>query len=150
MANATSDLITDTIGGPGPFTINLPVKAATVIYRGTLVAQDTASGMLVPYSTASSGVAVGVAQHGTSNAAGANGDKRVWVETKRAYAFKNGSGGDAFSEASLIGSVAYGTDDSTVADNDGSATRKAVGFFIGMEADGRVRVFVDPMAASLV
>lgn len=152
MANATEELIIETVGGPGPFIFDLPVDAGSKVFKGTLVAQLTATGMLVPYSTASSGVCVGVAQHDADNsAAGASdGDKRCRVESRRMYAFDNGAGGDAFSEASLIGSLVFATDDHTVADNSNSLARKAVGFFMGMQADGRVRVFVDPMLAMIV
>lgn len=148
MANATSNLKTDTLGD-GPFICDLPVDGGSTIYKGTLLSQLTATGMVVPYSTAASGVCIGVAQHEADNADGSDGDLRVRVESKRAYAFANGAGGDAFSEASLIGSIVYGSDDHTVADNSNNSARRAVGFFLGMEADGKVRVFVDPAAASL-
>lgn len=144
MANATSNLIYTPVGGPGPYTFDLPVDGGSTIYKGTLVCQLTGTGMVVPYSTAASGVAIGVAQHKADNAAGADGDKRVLVESHRMYAFDNGAGGDAFSEASLIGALVYGSDNHTVADNDGGATRQKVGVFMGMEADGKVRVLVAP------
>ncbi len=149
MSNASANIITDTVGGPGPFTFDLPVDGGSHIYKGTLVCQLTATGAVVPYSTASSGVAIGVAQH-ESNNTGSDGATRILVETKRCYAFTNGTAGDAFSEASLIGSLVYGTDDHTVADNSNSVARKAVGFFMGMESDGKVRVFVDPCLANIV
>jgi hypothetical protein len=66
------------------------------------------------------------------------------------FAFTNGTGGDAFSEASLIGALVYGTDDTTVADNSNSLARQPVGFFMGMESDGKVRVFIDPCLAEVV
>jgi hypothetical protein len=152
MANYTEDAIVDTLGGPGPFTFHLPVDAGSKVFKGSLCTQLTATGMIVPYSTAAAGVAVGVAQHAADNSAAgtADGDKRVLIETKRMYAFDNGAGGDAFSEASLIGSVVYGSDDHTVADNSNSLARKPVGFFFGMESDGKVRVFVDPCMAAIV
>jgi hypothetical protein len=152
MSNYTEDAIVDTIGGPGPFCMNLPVDAGSKVFKGSLCTQLTATGMIVPYSTASAGVAVGVAQHAADNSAAgtADGDKRVWVETKRMFAFDNGAGADAFSDASLIGSLVYGTDDHTVADNSSTLTRKAVGFFYGFESDGKVRVFVDPALAAIV
>lgn len=152
MANFTEDAVIETIGGPGPFCLHLPVDAGSKVFRGSLCTQLTATGMVVPYSTAAAGVAVGVAQHAADNSAAgtADGDKRVYVETKRMFAFSNGAGGDAFAEASLIGSVVYGSDDHTVADNSNSAARKAVGFFYGMEADGKVRVWVDPAMAAIV
>jgi hypothetical protein len=150
MANSTKNLTIDALGGAGPFNFDLPVDGGTHIYKGTLVCQLTATGAVVPYSTASSGVCIGVAQHEADNSSGADGAKRILVETKRLYAFTNGAGGDAFSEASLIGALVYGTDDNTVADNSNSVARKAVGFFMGMESDGRVRVFVDPCLANIV
>lgn len=148
MANATTNLIAVAIGGEG-VQYHLPVAASTHIYRGTLLSQLTASGAVVPYSTASTGVCVGVAAS-ESNNTGSAGDTRVLVESRRIYSFANGAGGDAFSEASLIGALVYGSDDNTVADNSNSQARKAVGFFFGMEADGRVRVFVDPAMAKIV
>lgn len=150
MANATANLPTETIGGPGPFTFDLPVDGGSSIFKGTLVSQLTATGMVVPYSTAASGPCIGVAQNAADNSTGADGAERVLIETKRAYALTNGTAGDAFSEASLIGSLVYGTDDHTVANNSSTATRKAVGFFMGMEVDGKVRVWIDPTLASLV
>lgn len=152
MANQTEDGIISPIGGAGPFAFDLPVDAGSKVFTGSLCTQLTATGMVVPYSTAAAGPAVGVAQHAADNSASgtSDGDKRVRIETKRMYAFDNGAGGDAFSEASLIGSVVYGSDDHTVADNSNSLARKPVGFFYGMESDGKVRVFVDPAMASIV
>lgn len=149
MANSTVNLIIETVGGAGPFTFDLPVDGGSHIYKGTLVSQLTATGQVVPYSTASSGPCIGVAQH-ESNNTGADGATRILVETKRCYAFTNGTAGDAFSDTSLIGSLVYGTDDHTVADNSNSVARKAVGFFMGFESDGKVRVFVDPCLANIV
>lgn len=149
MANADSDLTITAFGAPGSIS-SQPVDGGAHIYKGTLVSQLTGTGMVVPYSTASTSACIGVAQHEADNSSGSDGDKRVLVETDRVYAFTNGTAGDAFSEASLIGSIVYATDDHTVADNSNSAARKAVGFFRGMEADGTVRVRVNPDLAMLV
>lgn len=134
----------------GPFIFDLPVAASTRIYKGALITQLAASGMVVPYSTALSGVCVGVSQHEVDNSTGAAGDKRLVIESKRLYAMSNGTAGDAFSEATLIGAVVYGTDDNTAAKTSGSSTRKAVGFFMGMESDGKVRVLIDPTQAKII
>lgn len=149
MANATNELII-TAFGPEGVIMDLPVDGGSTIYKGTLCTQLTATGMLVPYSTASAGSVVGVAQNGADNASGSDGNVRARVETKRVFAFANGGGGDAFSEASLIGALVYGTDDHTVADNSNSLARKPVGFFMGMEDGGKVRVYVDPCMAEIV
>lgn len=152
MANTTKNLILDSIGDGGIHTFHLPVDGGAHIYKGTLVSQLTATGMLVPTSTASSGVCVGVAQHEADNsgAGASDGDIRCTVETKRSYCFSNGTAGDAFSEATLIGSLCFAIDDHTVGDNSASATRKAVGFYMGLEEDGKVRVWIDPCLAKIV
>ncbi len=149
MANATAPLIRATLGLEG-YIFDLPVDGGSRIYEGTFVSQLTSTGQAVPTATASSGVCVGVAQHTVDNVSGNDGDKRIQVETKRMFAFTNGATTDAFSEASLIGSVAYALDDNIVADNSNSGANKAVGFFFGMEDDGKVRVYVDPVAARIV
>jgi hypothetical protein len=149
MANATAPLIRASLGLEG-YIFHLPVDGGTRIYEGTLVSQLTATGQAVPTSTASSGPCVGVSTHTVNNISGNDGDLRIQVETKRMYAFTNGAGGDAFSDATLIGTVAYALDDNTVADNSATNTLKAVGFFMGMEDDGRVRIYVDPILARIV
>src|SRR5678815_5714976 len=107
MSNASAALKTDTLGD-GPFIFDMPVKASTAIYKGTLIAQHS-GGYAVPYSTSGGGCAIGVAQHNVASTA-VDGSMRIRVETKRAYAFTNGAGGDAFSETSKYGcpvSVSY-------------------------------------------
>ncbi len=148
MANATTNLGTPVFGKEG-FRAHLPVNGGSHIYGRTLVAQN-AEGNLVPGSTASSGVAIGIAEHEADNSAGADGDKRCMVESDRVYGLLNGSGGDACSEATPQNSVVYMVDDHTVADNDSSGTRKAAGLFRGMEPDGRVRVLVNSEMVVLV
>jgi hypothetical protein len=144
MANLTEDAIQDAFGGAGAFQFDVPVDGGSAIFAGALVSQLTATGMAVPYSTAAAGAVIGVAAHAADNTGGADGAKRVRVESNRIFAFTNGAGGDAFSEASLIGSSVYGTDDHTVADNSNTQARREVGFFMGMESDGKVRVLVVP------
>lgn len=151
MANAADNLIREPIGPEG-IQFDLPVKAAKHLYEGTLITQLTADGYAVAYSTASSGVCVGVAQHESDNTAAgaADGDKRIVVETKRMHAFDNGTAGDAFADTDKIGSLVYGTDDHTAAKTSSSQTRQPVGFFYGFESDGKVRVFIDPALARVV
>jgi hypothetical protein len=148
MANATSNLDRITIGKEG-YIFDLPVEGGEHIYEGTLVSQLTASGCVVPYSTASSEHAVGVAQHEQDNTSGADADKRVRVESGRMFAFTNGASADAFADTDFIGAPVYASDDHTVAKTSDTNARKPVGFFYGFEADGKVRVFVDPALARL-
>jgi hypothetical protein len=150
MANTIVNLLSYPIGKEG-YIFDLPVKAAKHIYAGSLVCQLTSGGLAVPYSTASSEHAVGVATHEQDNTIGTagDGDKRIQVETKRMFAFINGASSDAFADTDAIGAPVYGTDDHTVAKTSNSNARKPVGFFMGFEADGKVRVYVDPIMARL-
>lgn len=150
MSNATTNLIREPVGsGPAVRIYDLPVAASTHLYDGTIGCQLTATGGVVPYSTASSGWAVGVIQHESDNSAGALGDKRVRLEVGRIHRFANGTAGDAFADTDFIGIPVYGTDDHTVAKTSNSGARQPVGFFDGMEPDGKVRVLFDPMMARL-
>lgn len=148
MANSTSNLSRISFGLEG-YLFDLPIAASTHIYDGTFISQLTASGGAVPYSTASSGWVVGVAQHENDNSSGSLGDKRIRVESHRMFGFTNGAGGDAFADTDLIGIPVYGTDDHTVAKTSSTGARQPVGFFMGFEVDGKVRVYVDPIAARL-
>lgn len=149
MANLVRNQPAST-GTDGPFTFELGVDGGATLYRGSLTTQLTATGMAVPYSTAAAGPCVGVCQTpDVDNSGGSDGDKSARIETKRLYVFDNGAGGDAFAASSMIGAIAYGTDDHTVAATSNTNARKPVGFFMGMEDDGRVRVFVDPISAKL-
>lgn len=150
MSNATANLTSIESMGSGPFVMDLPVKGSTTIYKGTLVAQHS-GGYFVPGTTSGAGAAIGVAQAKADNSGSAtDGAVRVLVETKRAYAIPNATAGDAFSDTSTIGQPVYMTDDHTAADNSSTATRKCIGYFLGFESDGKVRVFLDPGYAKLV
>jgi hypothetical protein len=148
MANATSNLDKCGVGTDGR-RFHVPVDAGQHIYENTLISQLTATGMAVPTSTASSGPAIGVATHECDATSGSDGDNRLVVETDRTYCFTNGASTDAFSEASLIGSLAYAFDDHTVYNNSNGGTLRAAGLFLGIEASGKVRVYVSPLATML-
>lgn len=147
MSNATKNLIRRPYGKDGR-DIHLPVDGGSTIYEGVLVAQLLATGMLVAGSTALSGPAVGVAVHGTDNAAGADAAKRCVVETDRIFEFANGTSTDACSEATPLFSPVYMGDDHTIFDNDNGGTLKQAGLFCGMSEDGKVRVYVGMLAGT--
>jgi hypothetical protein len=148
VSNATSNLSKHAIGADGR-RFHVPVDAGQHIYENTLISQLTATGMAVPTSTAGSGAAIGVATHEVDATAGSDGDHRLVVETDRTYCLTNGATTNAFSEASIIGSLAYAADDHTVYDNSNGGTLKVAGIFLGMEASGKVRVYVSPLATLL-
>ncbi len=149
MANATTNLRKFPYGKGGR-DITHAVDGATHIYEGTLVSQLTATGMLVPGSTPSSGGAIGVANHEMDTTGLADADRRLSFETDRIFLFANATAGDALSEAKMIGSRVYMVDDHTVANNDNSGARQPAGFFAGMEPDGKVRVYVTFLSSILV
>jgi len=148
MAIATSNLPKVMHGKEG-YIFDLPVAAATHLYDGTLISQLTATGGAVPYSTASSEHCAGIAQHEIDNSAGLIGAKRIRIETARMANLANGAGADAFLDTDFIGAPVYATDDHVAAKTSGTNTRKPIGFFYGLEVDGRVRVFIDPVMARL-
>lgn len=142
MANATQDLVLDTVGHEGRKLYG-PLAAAALIYGATFVSQLTASGLFVRSGTALSGPVVGMSTHRADNSAGAASAKSLEVETDRIFIVNNGAGGDACSILTPLGAPLYVVDDNTVGDNDNAGARQLAGFFWGMEPDGRVRCYVD-------
>jgi hypothetical protein len=141
MSNSTKNLALFPYGKGGR-EVYLPVDGGSHIYAGTMVAQ-LGTGMVVPASTAGAGPAIGVAQHEQDNTNGSDGDVRVKVLYDQIFLFANGSNTDACSEETAMFGVVYAGDDHTIFDNDGSATLKPAGRFVGIEPDsGKVRVFV--------
>lgn len=150
MANQTNNTSIDDVGGHPYDHIDLPVAASTHLYAGGLLAQLTSGGALVPYSTASSEHCVGVGTHEADNSAVAtDGAKRMRVMTNCVLRIANGTSTDAFAETDIIGAPVYGTDDHTAAKTSNSNARKMVGFFDGLEADGKVRVRIVPTLSRL-
>lgn len=141
MANTTSSLNLNTYGGGGR-SANLPVDGGATLYKGALVAQLEGTGMLCPANTATSGPAVGVAEHDADNATGSDGDVRCMVHYDRIFIMANATGGDACSEATPFLSPVYMYDDHTIADNSAGGTQRPCGYFAGMEPDGKVRFYV--------
>lgn len=109
---------------------NDPVAAATKIFAGAIVCLD-AAGNAVPGSVATTLIARGVAMEAIDNSAGIAGDDNV--ESKAGeHRFKN----DGTVARIDIGKTAYIVDDETVADNDGGATRSALGLITDIDAAG--------------
>jgi hypothetical protein len=143
MANKTVDQLFEPLGGGGGGrNFNIPVDGGTTLYRGTMIAQLTATAMAVPATTALSGPVKGVAMHGIDNSAGADAAERVMIVSDRAFNFTNATGADAVSEATELYAPLYATDDTTVADNSAGSTRPFAGYFFGLEPDGKIRTFV--------
>lgn len=111
----------------------VPVKAATKIFAGSLVCLD-AAGWAVPGATATTLIALGRAEAGADNSSGADGD--VMVRVKRgAFRFGNSGAADAITRAE-IGDDCFVIDDQTVAKTNGTNTRSRAGKVVGVDAQG--------------
>jgi len=137
MANAIANIQLEGIGQDG-HRFHVPVKSGTTIWDGVLVSQMLDGTGLVPASTVGAGPAFAKSTHKVVG----DGTNRCVVESFRIYRLTNGATSNAFSDASLIGSPVYAFDDHTGYDNDNAGTLKQCGSFQGMEADGKIRVFV--------
>ena len=130
MAQLTADRDTKARAGED---FEFPVKAATKIYAGAIVAIDT-TGNAVPGATALNLRAVGVAQALADNSAGADGAIRVKVR-RGVFRFANSAGADAITLAN-IGTDCYIVDDQTVAKTDGTGTRSVAGKVRDVDTQG--------------
>ena len=108
----------------------VPVKAATKIFAGTIVALD-ASGFAAPASTALNLIILGVAQALADNSAGAAGDIKVKVKPGVYKLVNTGP----IVQADL-GKTCFVTDDQTVAKTDGGGTKSAAGKVFQVDSDG--------------
>lgn len=102
----------------------LPVKAATKVFQGSLAAVD-ASGRAVPMAVATTLRGVGRAEHEADNSAGADGDIRLRI-ARGIFRFANSTSTDLITAAD-IGKDCYGVDDQTVAKTNGTNTRSVAG-----------------------
>jgi len=141
MANSTENLDLLPVGKEGRH-IHVGVDGASHIRRGIMVTQLTATGMLVPATTAAAGPVIGVATHEQDNTAGADGDLEVKVEYDRIFRFSNATAGDACSAATPLGAAVYAKDDHTIADNSNAGAYTFAGFFRGLDPDGTVKVYI--------
>jgi hypothetical protein len=151
MSNVTvNQMLADQVAGRDPIIFDLPVKGSTHIYANVLVSQHS-GGYLVHSNTSGAGPAVGMSEHEQNNTSATDGAARCRIRTKCIVALANGLTTDAFAETSIIGSLVFALDDHTVADNSGASfANEPIGFFYGMQSDGKVRVYLDPAGARLV
>ncbi len=108
-----------------------PVKAATRIFAGVMVAVD-ATGFAVPAATSTTHKCVGVATRQVNNLAGANGEQLI-VADRRPHWFANSTAGELIALAD-VGSDCFIVDDNTVAKTNGTNTRSRAGKIINVSA----------------
>lgn len=106
------------------------VGAGSKIFAGAIVMKN-ATGYAVKGATATGQIALGVAQELADNTSGADGAIKVKVR-KGTFRFAN----DGTITIADIGGTAYIVDDQTVADNNGGATRSALGTIVDVDSTG--------------
>lgn len=111
-----------------------PVLTGVKVLAGTLVAL-TAAGYAQGGATATTLVAVGVADETVDNTAGASGDLKVPVRRDGWFRFANSAAADAITIAE-IGDSCYIVDNQTVAKTDGTGTRSVAGTIRDVDAQG--------------
>jgi len=137
MAAATEDV--QLIQQDG-LTVEIPVKASTTIYAGTLVCVD-ASGWAVPASDTANLRRAGFATARADNSAGSNGDIKVTVSLRAGW--MNNDGTNPVTAASLFGGAAAEVkDDNTVAVTAGTTNNIAAGKVLAIDATEGV--LIDP------
>jgi hypothetical protein len=117
--------------------VTLPVKATTQMREGGIVAQI--NGACCPITTAGAGDAVGVAESDMLGGA-TDGATRLSILTDAVFILKNGVA--AFTDATPFGALVFAEDDNSVGTGALGASAGAVGRFVGLEDDGRVRVYI--------
>lgn len=139
MAALTQERLTDFFG-ISPARRTIPMKGATKIYKGALVAIDS-SGLAMPAGLLAGGTvrAVGVAASTVDNSSGA--DSAVKVEILVGIFRFHNQTGDLVTAAS-VGTDCYIVDDNTVAAGSATSTRAIAGTVQMVESDGTVRVFI--------
>ncbi len=130
MAALSSDRNTPSRSGHSR---SFPVKGATKIRAGTLVALTTA-GFAVPGSVSSTLKGVGRAEAQVDNSAGADGAVRIEVGAE-IYRFDNSAGADQITVGN-VGDPAFIVDDHTVAKTDGAGTRSKAGTVFDVDGIG--------------
>lgn len=141
MSNSPENLALYPVGKGGR-NVTLPVDGGSHLYAGTMLAQLTATKMLVPATTANSGRVVAVATHEQDATGLADAAKREDCLTDQIFSFAN-SGSDPVAEGTAdLGQAVYAEDDHTIALTDASSTLPLAGYYAGMEEDGKVRVFI--------
>lgn len=123
--------------GEGGRKVTLPVKATSQTWEGQMISQI--SGACVAATTAGAGPVIGVAEHDMLGGA-SDGTKRLSVLTDRIFIFAAGSA--APTDATPFGALLFAEDDHTVGTGGLGATQQIAGRFVGLEDDGRVRVYI--------
>jgi hypothetical protein len=144
MSNAIASLRPQPYGLGGR-KVNLPVTASQQIYEGTMLSQP--SGALVPATTGGDthGV-IGVAEHDALGG-GSDGLVRCSVWTDKEFIFTT-DGSNGATDATPYGTILYAVDDHTVGTSSVGSSLPVAGRFVGIEDDGRTRIYIGWMGCA--
>lgn len=136
MSNLTQGTVPQPYG-PGGRKIYLPMKATAQVYEGAMVAE--VSGAVCTGTTAGAGRCIGIAESDALGGA-SDGATRLSVWTDKVFILNAGT--NAPTDATPFGTLLYMETDNTVGTGGiGGSGEGVAGTFVGMEDDGRVRVF---------
>lgn len=130
--------------GQGGREVFRPMSATAQVWEGAMVAD--LSGATVTATTSSAGDVVGIAAHDALGGA-SDGATRVRVMYDQIFVL-SASTSSPPTDATAFGTVVYADSDNTITTTAGSNPR--AGKFVGMEDDGRVRVFVGVGSAQTI
>lgn len=138
MTALAQERLTDNFGAY-PSRRTIPMKAASKVYKGGMVAIDSSGNAMAAGLLAGGTVRVrGVASSTVDNSAGAAGALKVECQPG-VFKFAN-HGADAVT-AAMVGTDCYVLDDQTVAATSNTNTRAVAGVVEAVESDG-VRVYI--------
>ena len=138
MSNLTQGVVPQPYGQGGR-KVDLPVQASAQIWEGAMVAQI--SGACVTGTTASAGPCIGIAESDMLGGA-SDGAKRISIVTDKIFILTAGT--NAPTDATPYGTVLYMETDNTV--GTGAPGQQVAGRFMGIEDDGKVRVYISNQA----
>lgn len=124
---------------PGPPTYTYSADENIQFWQGSMVAIDTADGLLKKVSVATTLKIIGVSCREFDTTGVAEEDRRIPVDHGTFGEFETAGGADEITADDIMKDC-YGVDDDTVALTDGGATRSRAGTIFGVTDEGRVIV----------
>lgn len=128
--------------GAGGRKVILPVKATAQMYEGGMISQN--GGACVAAGSAGAGDVCGVAEHDQLGGA-TDGARRIVLLTDQIFLFQTSA--PAPLDSTPYGTLLFAVDDNTVSLGGLGANLGVAGRFVGLEDDGRARVFISEAGA---
>jgi len=137
---ALSESVVRDCYAPGPPSETYTAAASVAFYQGSIVAIDTADGLLKLGAVSTTLKVLGVSAREYDTTGVAAEDRLIPVDHGTFGDFESATGGGDDIAENDIKKPCYVVDDDTVALTDGGATRSLAGTIHGVTAEGRVIV----------